>query len=87
MLKTWGAPDHPVRVDADTLHEAQTLRLDISKSLSRLNWRPRLSTPETLAWTAEWYRAFHVDDASAEALAIDQIDAYERRARAAAAGT
>jgi CDP-glucose 4,6-dehydratase len=76
ILQTWGRPDHPVHVETSSLHEAQTLRLDISKSVSRLFWKPRLGIDQTLAWTAEWYRTFYEDPAAARRLTSDQIAAF-----------
>lgn len=39
-------------------HEANYLKLDCSKSKTLLKWHPVLSLETTLAWIAEWYRAF-----------------------------
>ena len=40
-------------------HEAHHLKLDCSKARAHLGWRPRSSLDEGLAWTADWYRAWH----------------------------
>ncbi|HWA35549.1 MAG TPA: CDP-glucose 4,6-dehydratase [Cyclobacteriaceae bacterium] len=37
-------------------HEASLLRLDISKALTRLNWRPLLNFEETIQFTIEGYQ-------------------------------
>jgi CDP-glucose 4,6-dehydratase len=52
------AGDHTVlrRVEASPLREAQTLRLDISKAHSLLNWRPTLGIDRAVQMTADWYR-------------------------------
>ena len=39
-----------------TPHEAKTLKLDISKSKSLLNWNPVLSMDKTLDYTIAWYK-------------------------------
>lgn len=41
----------------DDPHEAGMLTLDSSKAHAALGWRPRLSTEQAVAMTAEWYRA------------------------------
>jgi CDP-glucose 4,6-dehydratase len=46
------------RRDAGThLREARALTLSSALAKSSLGWRPRLSVDESLAWTADWYRA------------------------------
>ena len=39
-------------------HEAAVLKLDISKALNALNWKPLLSTNEAIRWAVEWYKEF-----------------------------
>lgn len=59
---------HPVEATA------LTLRSDLAART--LGWRPRLSLAETLAWTADWYRA-HRDGADMRAFSLAQVAAYE----------
>jgi CDP-glucose 4,6-dehydratase len=54
-------------------HEAGMLTLDSSKAHVRLGWKPRLSTREAIAMTAQWYRAFAQGGHDMRALTIDQI--------------
>jgi CDP-glucose 4,6-dehydratase len=77
LLRVMGRPDHPVVVHPSPLHEARTLRLDISKTVAQLGWRPRLRTTDALAWTAEWYRKVKVDKRMAREATLDQIGAFE----------
>lgn len=56
--------------------EASHLALDPSLAMRSLNWRPRLSTAQSLQWTAEWYRAFDAG-ADARVLCRRQLEAYE----------
>lgn len=76
ILQIWGLPNHPVQVQASPLHEAQILRLDIAKALSRLPWRPRFDVREALAWTARWYREYYADPAKADAVTGEQIRSF-----------
>lgn len=76
MLDVWGRRDWPVAVGISPLHEAQLLRLDISKALARLTWRPRLNIERTLKWTAEWYQAFDAPAGDAWELTCRQIDEF-----------
>ncbi len=52
-------PDMSFRTDAvpPKLHEAQLLKLDISKALKHLAWRPLLSFEETIQMTIDGYLA------------------------------
>lgn len=77
ILSAWGAPDHPVTVESAVRHEAQILRLDTSKALHFLDWRPRLDIIRTLAWTAEWYRSHQLREQRAWELTTDQIGEFE----------
>ncbi len=39
-------------------HETNLLKLDSSKSKNELGWQPKLSLPEALKLTADWYKSF-----------------------------
>lgn len=77
LMAAMGRPDHPVSCTPSPLHETQTLRLDISRTVSELGWRPRLVVREALAWTAEWYRSVGRDPHQARECTLRQIDAFE----------
>lgn len=57
--------------------EKTHLRVDSTKARSLLRWRSRLSIRESLAWTADWYRAWLSNVDSAESMSA-QISQYER---------
>jgi CDP-glucose 4,6-dehydratase len=76
-LMSWGRPDWPIQLEASDLHESRLLRLDISKALSRLAWRPRLNIEQTLQWTTEWYRRFYQNRDHAWSATSDQIDRFQ----------
>jgi CDP-glucose 4,6-dehydratase len=76
ILKIWERPDQPVELQSSSLHEAQILRLDIAKALSRLSWRPRLGVHEALAWTARWYREYYQEPLNVRLLMRDQIRSF-----------
>ena len=39
-------------------HEAQLLKLDISKAKHRLGWTPKVGLAVALEWVVEWYKAY-----------------------------
>jgi CDP-glucose 4,6-dehydratase len=59
-------------------HEAGSLRLDTSKTLLQLGWRPRLRAAEALDWTVDWYGKYF-RGAEPKALCLDQIERFEKR--------
>jgi len=62
------------------IHEAGLLRLSCDKSISMLNWHPRLNFEETVAYTAEWYQSqikFSNESELMRDFALQQISLYE----------
>ena len=62
-------------------HEARVLRLDSTKAIEQLGWRPMLSTPERVAWTTAWYRAWQERPLAAWSMVERQLAQYEERMR------
>jgi CDP-glucose 4,6-dehydratase len=71
-----GAPMPWVRSAEPGPAETLELALDASAAARTLGWRARLTAPEAIAWTADWYRRYAVPEA-ARAIALSQIQAYE----------
>ncbi len=67
-----------VQAQGDFPAEMKTLALDSTAAAAALGWRPRLTTREALAWTADWYRR-HDAGEDVRALTLSQIRAYEAR--------
>jgi CDP-glucose 4,6-dehydratase len=76
ILEIWGCPEHRLQVQPSPLHEAKTLRLDISKALSRLSWKPKLNIRDAVSWTADWYKQFYQDPLGARANTLRQIHSF-----------
>lgn len=78
LQQRWGPDAAPPHFDSPTSEkpEAGLLRIDSSKAMSELGWRPRLSLPETLAFTIDWYRACLSGSADLRMLSERQIDQY-----------
>lgn len=60
------------------LHEAQCLKLDSSKAMQRLGWRPVLTIEDTLKMTIDWYRRYYAGE-NARDLVLEQLTAYQKR--------
>jgi len=59
----------------NTVHEANLLSLDISKSAHKLGWKPSWDIEEALRKTADWYKSYQ--EADVYDLCIKQIDEYQ----------
>lgn len=59
--------------------ERAALAIDASRARAELGWRSWLAGAATIAWTADWYRAFAADE-DLRAVTLDQIAAYRRAA-------
>lgn len=55
-IKEWGSGSAQLSEKPGAPHEAGILKLDISKTVSLLKWRPVLKAREAIAWTIDWYR-------------------------------
>ncbi len=76
MADLWGS-GATWRVDGGSHpHEAQTLRLDITKARQRLAWRPRWNLETALLKTVEWHRAW-LDGVDARQTCLQQIRQFE----------
>jgi CDP-glucose 4,6-dehydratase len=59
VIQLWGAGNR-ISLDSNhtTMHEANSLSLDISKAKHELNWYPKWDTDTTLEKTVEWYKNY-----------------------------
>lgn len=72
-LKSWGSGHWKDTSDPNQLHEANLLKLDITKAKEKLQWMPKLNASETIKWTMDWYKQ-NTSDQFAYTLA--QINQY-----------
>ena len=57
VISAWGHGQYEIAADAD-YHEAQLLKLDISKARTCLKWSPKIDTVTAIANTVEVYKIF-----------------------------
>lgn len=76
VIRLWGKGSY--RVQDETLHEAQWLKLDCSKSRIELGWQPKYTLKAALKKTVEWYRKYYGGASKEDMLnsSISQIDEY-----------
>lgn len=75
LVDLWGSGSWKTE-PTDNLHEAGLLALDSTLARNDLGWRPRLSIPEALRLTVDWFRAFQAGCAMEE-VTWGQIVQYE----------
>lgn len=56
----WGSGTYKVEQLDNQPHEAGLLKLDISKALNELKWKPKTSAVEAVQMTIDWYKSFFV---------------------------
>ena len=62
LTKEMGCGELLDQTDPNAPHEANLLMLDITKAQTRLGWKPRLSTAEAIALTADWYKRYQSEN-------------------------
>jgi CDP-glucose 4,6-dehydratase len=57
-IQNWKSGKYEIQQIASRPHEASFLKLDISKAVAELKWKPRLTASEAISDTVQWYKAF-----------------------------
>ena len=76
MAQLWGGDACWNAVKTDTPHEANYLKLDISKARNQLGWQPSLRLADALRLTTEWSKQ-HLAGADMRAVTQQQIRHYQ----------
>lgn len=80
MIDKWGNGKYIVENDSN-LHEARLLKLDISKAISDLDWKPVYNIDETISELVEWYKEFYSNKFNLENFSEQQIQNYVDKAK------
>lgn len=78
MTRLWGAGAAWHEVKGNTPHEANYLKLDISKARNHLGWQPRLHLADALRLTTDWAKE-HIAGADMRAVTQQQIRHYQNQ--------
>jgi CDP-glucose 4,6-dehydratase len=76
LVKLWGAGARWIQDDSEQPHEAQLLKLDISKAKKYLKWKPKWNTLTALKSIVEWNKEW-LDGSDAKVITMKQIHQYE----------
>lgn len=75
-ISIWGSGVSKCENGKPQPHEAGQLRLDCSKAVNVLGWRPKLDTHSSIAATMEWYKAVLKEGQSPLQVTNQQIATY-----------
>lgn len=76
MIANWGTGTYEIVSDANELHEAHLLMLDISKAISELKWKPKFSVADSINFTTEWYKHLSNAPDSIQQKTVSQINFF-----------
>jgi CDP-glucose 4,6-dehydratase len=71
-IESWGSGEYTTPKLDNQPHEASLLKLDISKAINELNWRPKLTAKEAIKWTIDFYKS-----TDANTFISQQIESYQ----------
>jgi CDP-glucose 4,6-dehydratase len=77
ITNLWGANAGYKIQETDKLHEATYLKLDISKAINRLNWKPTWNIEQSLELIVEWYKIFNNNE-NIRNISLKQIQLFEK---------
>ena len=76
-IKIWGKGKIDLQVDPTAPHEAGLLRLDISKAINVLKWKPLMDTASAIEKTILWYKSYYEGGKTAVDLLEEDILYYQ----------
>lgn len=81
--EVWGKSDVWVKDGDEHPHEANYLKLDISKARMKLKWKPKWKVGEALKRTVLWYKIFYENQPNAQEKiynrCLDDLNAYTKK--------
>jgi len=75
-LDCWGSGSYKVEQLDNQPHEAGLLKLDISKAIAELKWKPKTNATEAVKMTMDWYLAFFKDPQNIDDFTNSQIHTF-----------
>lgn len=75
-IKCWGQGRQEHVKESHPLHEAGLLKLDISKTISELGWKPKMNAGEAINTTLNWYKSYNNNKSGITAFTEEQIKTF-----------
>ena len=81
IVKAWGSGSWKAQdTTTHVSHEAEFLKLDVTKANSLLSWSPVCSVPESVSDTVAWYRLRQDKGSDMKSFTLGQIRNYYKKA-------
>ncbi len=77
-INCWGSGTYTIEVNSNNPHEAGLLKLDISKALNDLNWKPVFNAQTAVERTINWYKKYYKNTSVTELMESD-IEYYQSK--------
>jgi CDP-glucose 4,6-dehydratase len=77
-IKCWGLGSYKAILNSNNPHEAGLLKLDISKALNQLNWKPVFNAQTAIEKTINWYKNYYNGINAGELMKSD-IEYYQKK--------
>jgi CDP-glucose 4,6-dehydratase len=77
-IKCWESGTYNIEVNNHNPHEAGLLKLDISKAIRDLNWKPVLNAHTAVERTINWYKNYYNKNTALELMQND-IEFYKKK--------
>ncbi|TCJ00518.1 CDP-glucose 4,6-dehydratase [Cytobacillus praedii] len=74
-MELWGKKIN-VEYDSDYHYESTYLKLDSSKAIQKIGWRPKLTKKESIEWTVQWYKNY-ISGNDMKLFTLTQIKDYQ----------
>lgn len=75
-IKSLGKGEYIIEKVEEQLHEAGLLKLDISKAITSLKWRPKMNAQQAVSMTMDWYREFNSNKDGISEFTTNQIKTF-----------
>ena len=70
-INCWASGTYNVEVNSNNPHEAGLLKLDITKAITDLNWKPVLNAQTAVELTINWYKNYYNNTTATELMESD----------------
>ncbi len=77
-IKCWKSGSYVIESDKNNQHEAGLLKLDISKAINELKWKPLLNSQTAVERTINWYKNYYDKISATELMELD-IEYYQSK--------
>lgn len=75
-IESWGGGEYFVNQMAGQPHEAGLLKLDISKAINDLGWKPKMNASQAVSKTIAWYKTYYSIPSGVKQFTQDQISDF-----------